>query len=735
MHALPRSSLTRNDKCTCTPLAYTFGQRRQHSGPAWRVHRESGAAPAAPPPARAAAPRAAVPEHGRAPSAALDGTYPDEADDFLPFAAEEPAVARDAAPTASTPVRRAPPRRSRPAQQEQQAQSETPQQKRQPPPGTTRSSSGSRHSKERQPQEAAKLPAHLAANAKVRAVLQAAAPDADAQLLAEQLGGSYEEVAAALQLLAAAAAPGAGGPRGMKRDALEVRREEAARRLGEALLDRLTERALAGGSSGSSGSSKSSSSSKSSGISGGSPFAELAAAPLASICFSLGRLQLYDPDCVAALEARSQQLLGGCSPNQLGQLAQGFALLRHAPARPWRAAFAAAAGSAWGRCSSTHLTSIAVAVAAWGDGSSSGSSSSGDRLVLSDSWIDGFCLAVAKQSDELPPRQLAKLLTAAAGLGVRLGTENGCGNGMMAAEGGQRLEQQQQQQQQQQRSAAVDRMADALLTQFHRQLPDCRPGDLAEALLAFAALGAGPLFPPPLLRLVLLQMWLQLPLAGGPEIVDSLWGLQQMGVTFSSVLDPTAASASAAAAFADHGSGNYNQRRQQQPQPQQQQQQQQQQQPRPAPQPAPDPAAALQGADPRQWADAVFLRVYATMPSLDAARLARLGACMGGVLRRRPPPAVWHEYTQRLRIEAPGTAPADLVACLEGLAAARLRLDDEVLSLVAAAARAALPRFSHGELRRLAVALRGMYPKMPGRKMQQLLEEVERRAGWQEGQR
>jgi hypothetical protein len=604
-------------------------------------------------------------------------------------------------------------------------------------------------------------PPHVVAHARARALLQRASP-ADAEALAVQLAGGYHDIAAALQLLAAAvAAAEAGGPRPPGLSAAQPRGRSAhdtrgaaarrraadasmvvAERLAAALAERAAGRAgarrpSAAGAAGHtrSGRSGDAGCDPDCGRAGDNgPLSDLPAAALASITLSLGRLRLYDPACVAALEARSRQLLGRCSPNQLGQIAEGLEGLGHTPAAEWREAFTSAAGAALPRCGATQLASIAGAVAGWRRaaaaaeagaaapaggavalahaplrGKTAGSPAQGTAAApsapLPRAWLDAYCAAAARAADaELAPSMITRLLTAAAGLGVLVSHADSQGplQPPMTGAAGDRLaskeqqQHQQQQQQQQQRQQCGDgfaaEMTAALLARLEARLPDARPRELADCLLALADMSAGPCIAARFRRLALLQVQLQLPLATGPDIVDALWGLQRLGVNLK---DSLSGSANGPARGTE------------------------------------PPPAAMAPAHAGEWADAVLLRLYAAMPSLNASRLARLGALLGCLLRRQPP-ALWRaEYYQRLRVEAASMAPAELVDCLEGLSAVRLPLDDETLSRAAAAARTALPRLDAAGLRRAAGALRRMYGKMPGRKMQGLLEEMERRAAWQ----
>ena len=66
---------------------------------------------------------------------------------------------------------------------------------------------------------------------------------------------------------------------------------------------------------------------------------KLTPATLSSTTFHLSRLGIYNLNLMPQLEARSQQLLPSCSPNQLGQLLQGFAALDHLPSPSWLVTF------------------------------------------------------------------------------------------------------------------------------------------------------------------------------------------------------------------------------------------------------------------------------------------------------------------------------------------------------------------------------------------------------------
>ncbi|GBF95918.1 hypothetical protein Rsub_08041 [Raphidocelis subcapitata] len=555
-------------------------------------------------------------------------------------------------------------------------------------------------------QEAAPLPPHLEAVARARALLEAAAPE-DANALAEQLSGSYADLAAALQLLSAARAPTRGARRAAS-DA-DARAEAAACALGARLVGLLAARATAAG--------------------GGGPLADAHAAPLASICLSLGRLGLYDAVAVAALEVRLGQLISGCPPNQLGQIAEGFQALGHTPSPRWRAAFVFAAGRAWThpRCGGAQLCSIAGAVAEWrraggpvaaaaaagggaaaaaalalgGEAAAAAAPAAAARVPpearLPRAWLDGFCAAAAREAPALSPALLARLLTAAAGLPIRFQPADGDGGdggeaataAADAAAGAAAGEAKRADGGAEPAGAtpAEAAMLRALLARLEEALPDARPREVSECLLALSELlgAAAPrALPRRLLRRLLLQVRLQLPLASGRDIADALWALGRMRVRLDGAL-----AASEADAFG--------------------------------------PAARAEAAE---WAEAAMLRLYACMPTLDARRLARAAAALSCPLRRRPPRVWVQEYTARLRIEARGLSPADLLDCLEGLASARLALDPEILTLASEAVRAAVPLYEARDLARAAAALRRMYRKMPGRKAQALLEEIEARAAW-----
>ncbi|KIY95702.1 hypothetical protein MNEG_12261 [Monoraphidium neglectum] len=339
---------------------------------------------------------------------------------------------------------------------------------------------------------------------------------------------------------------------------------------------------------------------------------------------------------------------------------------------------------------------------------------------LPGAWLDGFCRSVQRLAPALGPPMAARLLGAAAGLGVRAGAQGGGGG----AEGSFWLDEPAAGRQRGRAedggggggAGAAAAMLRVLLPRCEQLLPDFRPRELCDLLTALAAMDAAPLLPPSLPRVALLQLQLQLPLSGGPEIVDTLWALRQLGICPYAHLGPEApafgrpALASVerplqAVSFDSRGS--------------------------PGAAAAGGTSGAPLGAGGAAWVDDVIVRLHATMPSLDARRLARLGAILGFLLRRRPPRAWLYEYYQRLRVEAAGMAPGDLVICLEGLAEVRLRLDDEVLSRVAAALRAGLGASGAALLARAVAALRRMYGKLPGRKAQQLVEEMERRSRWQ----
>lgn len=481
---------------------------------------------------------------------------------------------------------------------------------------------------------------------------------------------------------------------------------------------------------------------------------------------------------VPRIEARSLQQLraGRCSnPNQLGQLAAGMLALDHRPQPEWVEALLAAGAASFGSCNALQLASLGEAAAAWTAGSSSGGDGGGGGSVagptaaqqlgpageaaprLPPGWLFGYCAALERQLSGTYCAHMARVLSAAAALLRRHGARPVSllaaspavsaaaataqqklpaapqGGAAAAARGG----------------AAAAARGDAagsaalpgegwwlaVLARVVEILPDARPQEMCAMLQALVQLSALParqrqgtllfeqelqqLQPPPrgrqkykqppqrqgapalqgsrsapqpqppfcseggalvalsqheqqlalLLEVAALQVRLLLPLFTGPDLVACLVSLLQLG---------------------------------------------------------------LQPPDEDEWRGALLLRLQALLTRLGGRELAQLGAVLGQ-LQRRPHRQWMIDYSARLRIEAPAMSTPDAVQCLAGLAACRLKLDPETLHAFVVLLRGRLGVMHAHELRAAAAALRAMYSPqpLPGQRVQQLVNEMERRAAYQ----
>jgi hypothetical protein len=209
-----------------------------------------------------------------------------------------------------------------------------------------------------------------------------------------------------------------------------------------------------------------------------------------------------------------------------------------------------------------------------------------------------------------------------------------------------------------------------LLAAVEQQLPDLTMPQLAQALPALAQLTQCP-WPAgqPLLKALLLQLQLLLPGCAGPDLV---------------------AAARAATALAG-------------------------------------PAVLAQQ---QAWCDAVLTRLHAVMPTLGPQGLAH-AVGIAAAMHTRPYRAWLYALSQRLRVHGRSLSAGQALTILQGLAALGLQLEPEVLHVFVVTARRCMAGLSQQQLLELVAALRSMYPKaLPGRTVQQLVEELGRRASF-----
>jgi hypothetical protein len=488
--------------------------------------------------------------------------------------------------------------------------------------------------------------------------------------------------------------------------------------------------------------------------------AALPATKLAATAFSLGVLRLYDTQLVLALEAASAQLLQrrAFKANQLGQLVQGLAYLDHTPSPSWQAGFREATRTQLGYMRGPQVASLAVWIsqhclpglvgnAVLGSSSvGSGSVLPGTAAVasveLDAGWVQLYLAAAGRQAGRLKPQQLGQVLHAAAGLyqqhlqqvqtdaaaaTVEAGTSCGGSNlpstilspfdglpldtvaavskwqqqyGMRPASSGGRHQGRGQGRAGRDSSrsrgrgrghgghtGASDSSSDGrareggssawlplLLAVLQQHLPELKMAHMAQALPALVQLTACP-WPPsqPLLQPLLLQVQLLLPGCSGTDLV---------------------AAARAAATLA-----------------------------------GPDSLAGQP-----QWCDAVLARLHAVMPTLGPQGLADAVQTLQ-LMRVRPYRAWVYALCQRLRVDAHMMGAGQVLSVLQGLAAVGVSLDPEVLHVVVLGLRRWMGVLSAQEMASLAAALRVMYPRvLPGRTVQQLVEELERRAAFMDVQ-
>jgi hypothetical protein len=143
-------------------------------------------------------------------------------------------------------------------------------------------------------------------------------------------------------------------------------------------------------------------------------------------------------------------------------------------------------------------------------------------------------------------------------------------------------------------------------------------------------------------------------------------------------------------------------------------------------------AVAKLGLQPGdEWVDGVVVRMQALLPGLNGQGLARVAGALAG-FKRRPFRSWVYEFCQRCRTEAFSMQGQEMVETLWGLAEIGVVLDPEVLHIFVMGIRRCMGQMGREQLLLLRGSLRKMYPKvLPGRKVQLLAQELERRAFYQ----
>lgn len=410
--------------------------------------------------------------------------------------------------------------------------------------------------------------------------------------------------------------------------------------------------------------------------------ASLPPTKVAAAAFSLGVLRLYDRQLMAALDDASLLLIsrGVFKPNQLGQLVQGFVYLDHSLNPDWHLAFLQRTKRHLGSMQAPQLASLAVWLMHYGLCSGSNISTAAATAAAgvvqpSHAWVQAYLAAVGRNAGSFKPLQLIQVLQAAAALHQQqqqkkiqpqaLAAGSSFDPGQVVQGHGARNARS---------SGGGDGLADAsmacwvepLLAAVQRQLPELTMAHLAAALPALLVLTRSP-WPQQLLQPLLLQMKLLLPSCAGKELVVAVQAAAQLA-----------------------GPG------------------------------------AL-GARQQEWCDAVLVQLHAQLPMLRPPELA--GAVNAVALLQVKPYKAWvYALCQRLRVDVRAFDAREVVTVLEGLSAVGIQLDPEVLHAFVLQIQRWMGTWHGEELGRVVCALRGMYPKvLPGRTVQQLVEELQRR--------
>jgi hypothetical protein len=143
-------------------------------------------------------------------------------------------------------------------------------------------------------------------------------------------------------------------------------------------------------------------------------------------------------------------------------------------------------------------------------------------------------------------------------------------------------------------------------------------------------------------------------------------------------------------------------------------------------------AVAAWGLQPEEsWLEAVLERSHAMLPVCTASELTDLAVALQQ-LQLRPYRAWWQDYYQRALIEVPSMTASQLVATLQAFSSIGIVFDPSLLHAFVGGLQLHLGTMEAPQLQVAVQALRKMYPDvLPGRTVQLLVEEMERRCVFQ----
>jgi hypothetical protein len=143
-------------------------------------------------------------------------------------------------------------------------------------------------------------------------------------------------------------------------------------------------------------------------------------------------------------------------------------------------------------------------------------------------------------------------------------------------------------------------------------------------------------------------------------------------------------------------------------------------------------AVAAWGLQPEEaWLEAILERSHAMLPVCSACELTDLAVALQQ-LQLRPYRAWWQDYYQRALIEVPSMTASQLVSTLQAFSSIGIVFDPSLLHAFVEGLQLHLGTMEAPQLQGAVQALRRMYPKvLPGRTVQLLVEEMERRRVFQ----